>query len=183
MVIIASAIVVIVIMPAVIVVTTAVFILPASLLPAFIIAPVAAVLPVVPVIISTTAITRTKAISAAIATPVSDHQLIMPVAVTGILVTIIVKMSPWFAFVHHYFVTCIQVIVAATPRQRGSVYPIAAIKVNKLAAGYAVVGFYIGQVIIFGIIVTGRSPFRLHTNVYINTYLCTGGVNYKKASG
>ena len=70
-------------------------------------------------------------------------------------------------------VAAVQVI---TPEQGGpgsGSDPMAVHPVDVLPLGYIIIGFYVGQVIIFHIIVAGRAPQRLVDDVDLN--LCAEG--------
>jgi hypothetical protein len=93
------------------------------------------------------------------------YNLVVPVPVRSVRYTMPVKMCPGIALINNHFVTRIQIIVSTTGRQGRTVYPVTAIKINKLLTGNTIISLYIGQVIIFRIVVTGWPPCRLYTNV------------------
>jgi hypothetical protein len=83
----------------------------------------------------------------------------------------IIKMiiRPWI--IDHYFVSAIEIIAPVPAGQVGSKDPLASIEVNELPAGNVVIGFYIGQVIIIGPVVSYGPPLWLGAYVYTNAYL------------
>jgi len=85
--------------------------------------------------------------------------------VPAILVSVFCKMHIRFFFIHHYFITGIQVIIGIHRRKSGRKYPSAAVLINEPVFRYIVIAFNIGQVIILCMIVTCRAPARLAANV------------------
>lgn len=71
--------------------------------------------------------------------------------------------------VNYYFIPAVQVKIKPCWQLGGNYLP-AAIKIYVLAVWYGVVCINIRKIIISGVIVTGRAPYRLAANVYVNTY-------------
>lgn len=94
-----------------------------------------------------------------------------PVPVACIPVSVIIKVIIGPGLIDDYFVSAVEIVPAVSSGQVGGKYPVAGIEVNKLPAWYVVVSFYIGQVIVVGLVIPYRSPLRLCSNVDTYTYL------------
>ena len=113
-------------------------------------------------------------IGVASAVSVSGAVVIIPVAavpqrgltvvalpVLYVAVPIDVVAHPGGRFIDHHLVSPVEVIVPAPLRQRGAIYPGAAVEINKLLSGHTIIDVDVGHIIIIDVLVALGPPLRL----------------------
>jgi hypothetical protein len=76
--------------------------------------------------------------------------------------------------VDHHLVAPIEIIIAVLGRQGSGKYPTPPLLVDILMSRNRIVHINIGYIVIIGIIITDRSPYRLTADVDVDTYLRFG---------
>jgi hypothetical protein len=71
---------------------------------------------------------------------------------------VIVEMQVGLRVIYHLFVAVIKVKITITGRQIAGICPMSPVKVNKLMVGYIIIGLDVRNIIIFYVVVPGRSP-------------------------
>jgi hypothetical protein len=90
---------------------------------------------------------------------------------------VLVKVTPGVPLIDHYLVTAIEIIIPATVRQAVRKDPAAVIKKDELVAGHTIIGFYVREVIVFRIVITGRPPCGLQADIDVEMNLGTGSLS------
>jgi len=105
---------------------------------------------------------------------ISNGRLVVAITVRCIHHAMVDKMAPWVSFVHHYFVTTVQIITSIGAGQAIGINPAPVIAVNKLLAWHGIVCLYFREIIIFCVVIADRTPRGLKVNIHARMKLGGG---------
>jgi hypothetical protein len=71
---------------------------------------------------------------------------------------VLVEMQVGLRFIYHLFVAVIKIKITITGRQFTGKCPMPSVKVNELMVGYVIIRLNVRNIIIFYVVVPGRSP-------------------------
>jgi len=112
---------------------------------------------------------------------VADDLLVMAALISSVLCPVFFRVPVRPLFIHHHFISGIEIETPVTLRQVSCKYPAAAGLIYILPSGHIVEHIEIRDIIIFNMIVTRRAPNRLGIDIepQFHPDLSIGGLKTK----
>ena len=137
----------------------------------------AMIIPMTPVVTTTVPLIMlrvTRICPVPIVMAIPDPLLVVAATVAGVLTPVPIIIPPWLRLVDHNLVAMIYIVIRITWRQTTPGDPTASLKIYEDAVRDIIICIYIRQVVVVDIIIANRTPYRLRSDINVDTYLCAG---------